>query len=111
MKNNIVVAKKVGAFVKHAAGATKFGLKVTASVTEAAGKVAGFFPGFGKVAGKILEGVSKGSNMLSDKIPAHLSGKMEAGMEFMNKADKIMGYIPRRRELSAEDGFQGWDDM
>lgn len=105
LKNDIVVAKQARTFIKHAAGATKFGLQVTATVTEAAGKVAGFFPGFGKIAGKGLEGVSKGANMISNKIPAHLSGKMEAGMEFMNKADKIMRYIPRRRDLSAEDSF------
>jgi len=105
------VVKKAGTFVRHAAGAAKFGLKVLASVTEAASKVAGFIPGFGKPLGKVLEGVSKASNIISDKIHAHLNGKLEEGMEIMNKADKIMGYIPRRRDLSAEDGFQQWDDM
>ena len=31
-------------------------------------------------------------------------------MNIMNKADKIMGYIPRRRDLSEEEVFQQRDN-
>ena len=47
--------------------------------------------------------------MVSDHIHAKLSAKLQKGMNVMNKADKVMSYIPRRRELSEEEDFQQRD--
>ena len=84
----------------------KFGLKVVESVGEVAGKIAGFIPGVGKPLQYAIHGISKGAGILSDKIHAKLSPKLEKGMKIMDKADTIMGYIPRRRDLSEEEVFE-----
>lgn len=81
----------------------KFGLKVIATTTEVIGKVAGFVPGL-KPLGKVAEGVAKVTDFASDKIPGgNLGGSLEKGMDVMNKAEEIMGYIPR--DLSEEEDF------
>lgn len=83
----------------------KFGLKVVSTVQTAAAKVVGYIPGL-KGVGKAMEGAAKVTGFISDKIHANLGKKLEKGMNVMNKADKVMGYIPRRRDLSEEEGFQ-----
>jgi hypothetical protein len=87
----------------------KFGLKVYESATAVVAKVAGFIPAIGKPLGKAIEGASKVAGVISDHIHAKLSAKLEKGMKIMNKANKIMGYIPRRRDLSEEEAFQQRD--
>ena len=88
----------------------KFGLKVAQSVGTVVGKVAGFIPAIGKPIGRAIEGVSKVAGVISDKIHAKLSNKLEKGMKVMNKANKVMGFIPRRRDLSEEEeAFQQRD--
>ena len=72
-------------------------------MTKAASKVVGWIPGIGKPVGRALEGISKLENLASDKIHADLGKKLEKGMNVLNKADKVMGYIPRRRDLSEEE--------
>ena len=107
----MLAAKKVGNFVKTTgAKVAKFGLKVVESVGTVVGKVAGFIPAIGKPIDRAIEGVSKVAGVISDHIHAKLSNKLEKGMKVMNKADKIMGYIPRRRDLSEEEeAFQQRD--
>ena len=87
----------------------KFGLKVVQSVDEVAGKVVGFIPGIGKPLGKVIEAEGKVAGMISDHIHVKLPGNLQKGMNIMNKADKIMDYIPRRREFSEEEAFQQRD--
>jgi hypothetical protein len=106
----ILAAKKVWHFVKTTgAKIAKFGLKVIESVGEVAGKVIGFIPGIGKPIQYALHGLSKVAGVLSDKIHVKLPPKLEKGMKVMDKADKIMSYIPRRRDLSEEEAFQQRD--
>jgi hypothetical protein len=88
----------------------KFGLKVYQSVGTVVGKAAGFIPAIGKPIGKAIEGVSKVAGVVSDRIHAKLSNKLQKGMNVMNKANKVMGFIPRRRDLSEEEeAFQQRD--
>jgi len=102
--------KKVGHFIKTTgAKIAKFGLKVVESVGHVVGKVVGFIPGIGKPLGRAIEGVSKVAGVVSDRIHVQLPGKLQKGMDVMNKADKIMSYIPRRREFSEEDDFRQRD--
>ena len=88
-------AQKVGHFIKTTgAKIVKVGLKIVSTVGKAAGKVIGFLPGVGKLAGKITDGISDGLNKASDKIHAHIGGKLGQAMRNMDKAQKIEGYIP-----------------
>ena len=87
----------------------KFGLKVVQSVDEVAGKVVGFIPGIGKPLGKVIEAEGKVAGFVSDHIHVKLPGKLQKGMNVMNKADKIIDYIPRRREFSEEEAYQQRD--
>ena len=87
----------------------KFGLKVVESVGEVVGKVVGFIPGIGKPLDRAIEGVSKIAGVISDHIHVKLPPKLEKGMKVMEKADHIMGYIPRRREFSEEELLQQRD--
>ena len=106
----ILAAKKVWGFMKTTgAKIAKVGLKVFESVGEVVGKFASFIPGIGKPIQQAIHGVSKVAGVVSDHIPAKLSKKLEKGMNIMNKADTIMGYIPRRREFSEEESFQQRD--
>jgi len=100
-------ANKVGKFMKTTgAKVAKFGLKVVESVGTLVGKVAGYIPAIGKPIDRAIEGVSKVAGVVSDHIHAKLSSKLQKGMNVMNKADTVMGYIPRRREfLSEEEAF------
>ena len=100
----ILVVKKVGHFLKTT-GATiaKFGLKVVQSVGTVAAKVLSVIPVVGKAVGKAVGGVAKLAGLASDKIHANLGKKLKKGMEVMNKANKIMGFIPRRRDLSEDE--------
>jgi hypothetical protein len=100
-------AQKVGHFIKTTAGkVAKFGLKVISTIENAASKVASFIPGVGKIISKGLEAESKLTGFISDKIHANLGKKLEKGMKVMNIADKVMKFIPRRRDLSEEEaGF------
>ena len=86
-------------------GATiaKFGLKVVQSTGEVLGHVASFIPGIGKPIQAAIHGVSAVAGIASDKIHANLSPQLQKGMNVMNKADQIMSYIPRRRDLSEEE--------
>ena len=85
-------------------GATvaKFGLKVVQSVGEAVGHVASFIPEIGKPIQQAIHGVSKVAGVVSDHIKAKLSPKLQEGMKVMNKADDVMSYMPRRRDLSED---------
>ena len=50
--------------------------------------------------------VSKVAGVIRAKLSSKqtkLSPKLEKGMNVMNKADKVMSYIPRRRDLSEEE--------
>jgi hypothetical protein len=78
-------------------------------VGEVVGKVAAFIPGIGKPIQQAIHGVTKVAGVVSDRIHVKLSRKLEKGMKVMEKADKIMDYIPRRREFSEEEGFEQRD--
>ena len=100
----ILAATKVGTFVKkEGAAVAKFGLKVAQSVGEVVGHVASFIPAIGKPIQQAIHGATEIAGFASDHIKAKLSSKLEKGMKVMNKADKIMGYMPR--EFSEEDAF------
>jgi len=73
------------------------------------GHVASFIPAIGKPIQQAIHGVSAVAGVVSDHIHAKLSAKLQKGMNVMNKADKVMSYIPRRRELSEEEAFQQRD--
>jgi len=89
-------AKKVETFAKNqGAKIAKFGLKVVESVGEVAGHVASFIPAVGKPIQQAIHGVSTVAGVVSDHIHAKLSNKLEKGMKIMNKADKVMSFIPR----------------
>ena len=106
-----LAAQKVGHFMKTTgAKVAKFGLKVVESVGTVVAKVAGFIPAIGKPIDRAIEGVAKVAGVISDHIHVKLPGNLEKGMNVMNKADQIMGYIPRRRDLSEEEeAFQQRD--
>ena len=104
----ILAAKKVGTFIKkQGAGIAKFGLKVVESVGEVVGHVASFIPAVGKPIQQAIHGVSKVAGVISDHIHAKLSNKLEKGMKIMNKADTVMGFIPR--DFSEEEAFEQRD--
>jgi len=85
----------VGHFIKTTgAKIAKVGLKIVATVQKVAAKVVGWLPGIGKPLGKIMEGESEGLNKASDAIHAHIGGKLGQAMHRMDKAQKIVGYIP-----------------
>ena len=85
----------------------KFGLKVVQTWQNAGSKVVRFIPGIGKPLSKAMEGASKAAGAISDKIKVKLPPKLEKGMKVMNKANKVMDYIPR--EFSEEENFQQRD--
>lgn len=88
-------AQKVGHFLKTTgAKIAKVALKIVATVGKVAAKVVGFIPGVGKAVGKAMEGASEGLNKASDAIHAHIGGKLGKAMHRMDKAQKIVGYIP-----------------
>lgn len=88
-------AKKVGHFLKTTgAKIAKVALKIVATVGKVVAKVVGFIPGVGKAVGKAIEGGSEGLNKASDAIHAHIGGKLGKAMQRMDKAQKIVGYIP-----------------
>jgi Flp pilus assembly pilin Flp len=88
-------AQKVGHFLKTTgAKIAKVALKIVATVGKIAAKVVGFIPGVGKVVGKAMEGASEGLNKASDAIHAHIGGKLGQAMHRMDKAQKVVGYIP-----------------
>jgi hypothetical protein len=115
------VAKKIGSGIKTAAkkvwhfmkttGAkiVKFGLKVVQTVGTAVAKVVSFIPDVGKPLERAIDGVAKGAGMISDKIHVKLPPKLQKTVNGMDKADKYMEYIPRRRDLSDEEAFQQRD--
>jgi hypothetical protein len=97
-------AKKVGHFVKTTgAKIAKFGLKVYESVGNVVGHVASFIPGVGKPIQAAIKGATKVAGVISDHIHVNLGKKLEKGMNVMNKANKVMSYIPR--EFSEEQAF------
>jgi hypothetical protein len=86
----------VGHFIKTTgAKIAKVGLKIVATAQKIAAKVVGWLPGIGKPLGKIMEGESEGLNKASDAIHAHIGGKLGQAMHRMDKAQKVVGYIPR----------------
>ena len=106
----LLAAKKVGTFMQHTGSKiAKFGTMVYSTVTQAASKVAGFIPGVGKPIGQALAGVSKAAGAISNKIHANLSPKLQKGMKVMRTANKVMGFIPTRRDLSESEDFQQRD--
>ena len=54
-----------------------------------------------------MDGVAKVAGLISDKIKVKLPAKLEKGMKIMDKANKVMDYIPR--EFSEEEDFQQRD--
>jgi hypothetical protein len=117
-----VAAQKVGHFIKTTgAKIIKVGLKIVSTIQKVAAKVVGFIPGVGKVLGKVLEGASAATNAISNKIHVKIGGKLGKAMAGMDKARKIVGYIPRELpedyqerdlgeldEFDARDGYE-WD--
>jgi len=88
-------AQKVGHFIKTTgAKIAKVGLKIVATAQKIASKVVGFIPGVGKPLARLMDGESKGLNKLSDAIHAHIGGKLGQAMHRMDKAQKVVGYIP-----------------
>jgi uncharacterized NAD-dependent epimerase/dehydratase family protein len=109
-RRSILAAKKVWHFVKTTgAKIAKFGLKVVQSVEKVAAKVVSFIPVIGKPLSKVMDGISKVAGVISDHIKVKLPAKLQKGMNVMNKANKILSFIPRRRELSEEEDFQQRD--
>jgi len=103
-------AQKVGHFMKTTfKKIAKFGLKIISVVEEVAGKVVGFIPGL-KPVGKAMEAVGKVAGFASDRIHADLGSKLDKGMAVMDKAETVLGYIPRRRrDLSEVEDLQQRD--
>ena len=54
-----------------------------------------------------MDGVAKVAGLISDKIKVKLPAKLEKGMKVMDKANKVMDFIPR--EFSEEGDFQQRD--
>ena len=110
LTNGYLAAQKVGKFMKTTfKKIAKFGLKVVSVVEEVAGKVVGFIPGL-KPIGRAMEGVGKLAGFASDKIHADLGKKLDKGMAVMDKAETVLGYIPRRRrDLSEVEDLQQRD--
>ena len=103
-----IAAKKVWHWVKTTgAKVAKFGLKVFQSVEKVGSKLVSWIPGIGKPLSKAMDAVSKVAGIASDHIHVKLPAKLEKGMNIMNKANKVMDYMPR--ELSEEEGFQERD--
>ena len=97
----------MGHFVKTTgAQVAKFGLKLVSTAQKVASKVVSFVPVVGKIAGKALEGVSAGLNAASNAIHVKIPGRLQKGVNVMNKVRKISGYVPR--ELSE---FEERDDI
>jgi hypothetical protein len=89
-------AKKVGHFIKTTgAKIAKVALKVVATAQKIASKVVGWIPGIGKPLARVMSAESMGLNKASDAIHAHIGGKLGQAMHRMDKAQKIVGYIPR----------------
>ena len=76
---------------------------------EAVGTVASFIPEVGKPIQEAIHGVSKVAGVISDHIPAKLSKKLQKGMDVMNTANQVMGFIPRRRDFLEEEAFEQRD--
>ena len=72
------------------------------SVGKVVGKVVSYIPGL-KPLGKAIGVAAKLAGVASDKIHANLSRKLDKGMKVMNKVNQVMGFIPRRRDLSEEE--------
>ena len=103
-----IAAKKVGHFIKTTgAQVAKFGLKVVQTWEKAGSKILRYIPRIGKPLSKVADAISKVAGTASDHINVKLPSKLEKGMNVMNKANKVMGYMPR--EFSEEEGFQQRD--
>jgi hypothetical protein len=105
-------AKKTVHWMKTTgAPAIKFGLKAVSTAGRAASKVVQFVPGWGKPVSVALEAHSKVAGAISDKIPGKIPRKLRRASNVMDKANKIMDYIPRRRGFSeeSEEAFQQRD--
>ena len=70
-------------------------------------KLVSWIPGIGKPLSKAMDGVAKVAGLISDKIKVKLPAKLEKGMKVMDKANKVMDFIPR--EFSEEEDFQQLD--
>jgi len=109
-KGFVTAAKKVWHFVKTTgAKVVKFGLKVVETIGNAVGKVLSFIPGVGKPLDQAIEGISKVAGVISDHIHAKLGKKLLKGEGILNAANKIIRFVPRRRDLSEEEAFQQRD--
>ncbi|KAF9471645.1 hypothetical protein BDN70DRAFT_887872 [Pholiota conissans] len=121
-----VAAKKVGHFIKTTgAKIAKVGLKIISTVQKVASKVVSFIPGVGKVLSKVMDGASAATNAISNRIHVKIGGKLGKAMKGMDKARKIVGYIPRElpedfeerdlgdfdfEEFDARDAYE-WDSL
>jgi hypothetical protein len=115
----MAAAKKVGHFIKTTgAVVAKFGLKIISTAQKIASKVVSFIPGVGKVIGKAMEGASAATNAISNRIHVKLPGRLQKGMNTMNKIQKISGYVPRdlsEHNLDSREDFydleeREWED-
>jgi len=89
-------AKRVVHFVKNTgAKIAKVGLKVLATAEKGLSKVAQVMPVIGKPISKALDIGGALANKGSNAIHAKIGGKLNGAMNRMNKAQKVMGYIPR----------------
>jgi hypothetical protein len=70
-------------------------------------------PGVGKVLGKAMEGESMGLNKASNAIHAHIGGKLGQAMHRMDKAQKVVGYVPRSYISNSfgERTFEDFEDF
>ncbi|KAF9479867.1 hypothetical protein BDN70DRAFT_920941 [Pholiota conissans] len=90
-----LAAKKVGHFMKTTgAKIVKVGLKIMATAGKIAAKVANFIPGIGKAVSKGIEAVSTVRDKISNAIHVNIGGKLGKAMHRMDKAQKVVGYIP-----------------
>jgi hypothetical protein len=109
-KGIVYAAKKVGKFLKTTGlKIVKFATKVVEVAEQAIGKAVSFIPVIGKPLGKALEGASKVWGVISDHIPAKLTGKLEKGVKVMDKIHDALDFVPRRRDLSEKEAFQQRD--
>ena len=56
---------------------------------------------------KLADGISEVAGLASDHINVKLPPKLQTGVNVMNTANKVMGYMPR--EFLEEEGFQERD--
>jgi hypothetical protein len=81
-------SQKVGKIVK-------VGLKMVSTVTKMASKFVKYIPGVGTTLSQAMNRAGSAADSASDRIHAHIGGKLGRAMAGMDKAEKIASYIPR----------------